>query len=888
MRFIRLAAPAFALCAAVLFAVAPAYAQSGVTVTRATLANGMRVVVVRDTLAPVVTTMLNYEVGSDEESIDGEAHALEHMMFRGSKSLSSSQLMDAISITGGAFDADTQDAVTQYFFTVPSQYLDIALHAERSRATGLSLATAQWNQERGAITQEVTQDNSNALYRLFTKMLNRTLGGTPYAKNGLGTVYGFAHQVTMPRLRKFYSEWYHPNNAVYVIVGDVNAKQTIAKVKRLFGSIPAAKLPARPAVKLAPMQSKVYRDTSDQPYTAVMLGYRMPGYSSRDYAASQILSDVLNSPRSNLYNLVATGKALGVGVQPQTFQQAGLGLVIAFVPVTTKPETIDQAMRAVIDGYRKTGVPADLVAAAKRREIAQLAFNANSIEGLAFEWSQAVAVQGLSSPDAMKAAFERVTTADVNRVLRTYLDNDHVVAAYAVPKNTGAVNAGSGSMAKENNLIPPSKHQPLPAWANSVLAHLHVPNKTLAPVSMTLPNGVRLIVQRETISPTVVVSGQIENNPFVQEPAAQRGVNDLTTALFPFGTSTYGRLAYQAQLDKIAATVNAGTSFGLQVLAKNFDRGVQLLADDELHPAFSPQSFAIVKMQQVGAMKGEMTSPDYLARVALNDALYPLGDPMRNFATVSTVSSLTLADVKQWYATAYRPDLTSIVVIGDVTPQQARAVFTKYFGSWRAEGPKPTVFPPPVALNAPAQVVVPAQGRVQSSVQLVELANVHRKDAAWAPLQLANTALTGGFYSSILYHDLREVHGYAYAVGSHLNAGRVRSTFAVEYACDPQNIVPAEDLVLADLRELQAHPLSNEALLRAKALLLGDVPIRQASYDGVTSLLLGYAADGLPLDQYETDAQAFLNATPATVQAAFAKYVRPQSFVRVVTGPGPK
>jgi len=91
------------------------------------------------------------------------------MMFRGSASLSSSQLMDTVSVTGGDFDADTQDAVTQYYFTVPSQYLDIALHMERSRAAGLSLAADQWAQERGAITQEVTQDNSNAIYRLFTK-----------------------------------------------------------------------------------------------------------------------------------------------------------------------------------------------------------------------------------------------------------------------------------------------------------------------------------------------------------------------------------------------------------------------------------------------------------------------------------------------------------------------------------------------------------------------------------------------------------------------------------------------------------------------------------------------------------------------------------------------
>ena len=133
----------------------------------------------RNTLAPVVTMMLNYEVGSDEQWIPGLAHATEHMMFRGSRTLSSSQLMDAVDITGGNFDADTQTTVTQYFFTVPSQYLDIALRAERSRATGLLMSQKLWEQERGAITQEVQQDNSIAIYRLFVKMQSRLIGGTP-------------------------------------------------------------------------------------------------------------------------------------------------------------------------------------------------------------------------------------------------------------------------------------------------------------------------------------------------------------------------------------------------------------------------------------------------------------------------------------------------------------------------------------------------------------------------------------------------------------------------------------------------------------------------------------------------------------------------------------
>jgi zinc protease len=886
MRYLRIVAAAIAVALAV-FVCPGSSAAAGVDVTRATLANGLQIIVVHNPLAPVVTTMLNYRSGSDDQTVDGLAHATEHMMFRGSKTVSSAQLMDTLSLTGGDFDADTQDAVTQYFFTLPSQYLDVALKLERSRAAGLLMSQSLWNQERGAITQEVTQDNSNAIYRLYEKMSDRLVAGTPYAKNGLGTVGGFAHDVNSKNLLNFYSTWYHPNNATYVIVGDVDGPSTVAKVKALFGDLPAAKLPVRPPVKLKPVTAATYHDTSDQPFTVVLLGYRMPGYDSPDYAAGQILADVLNNSRSTFGSMPYEGKALFAQFQVQAYQHAGVGIVFGGIPVTSKPEALDKAMRDDFAAYAKSGVPDDLVAASKLREISQLEFNGNSIEGLAFQWSQAVAVQGVASPDSMKAQFAKVTTADVNRVLRTYLDNSKVIAAYAVPKNSGAYSSGSG-MAKEDNGIPPSHHEPLPAFAQAILSHLAVPPSSLSPTDTTLPNGLRLIVQPEHITGTVVVSGEILNNPQVQEPAGQEGVADISSQLLPFGTTTYDRVAFQTELDKIAATTSAGTQFGVEALSGDFDRGMQLLADEELHPAFDPKAFAIVQKQTVGSLTGEVTSPDHLTDVALNKALYPAGDPLQRFASPQSAGALTLDQVKGWYAAAYRPDLTTIVVTGDVTPEQAQAVVAKYFGGWTATGPKPNVYPPPAPANAAAQITVPANGRVQSSVQLVESTDLLRSDPAWAPLQVANTVLTGGFYSSLLYHDLREVHGYAYSVDSRFVTGKVRSSFHVDYACDPQNIVPAQSQVAAILTQLQTKPVETDRLLRAKALLMGDVPIRAASYDGVSALLLNYATRDLPLNQGTLDAQAELAATKDAVQAALAKYVRPSSFVRIVTGPGPK
>ena len=375
-------------------------------VARATLANGLRVIVVRNTLAPVVSVMLNYEVGSDEQWIPGLAHATEHMMFRGSRTLSSSQLMDAIDITGGNLDADTQATVTQYAFTVPSQYLDIALRAERSRATGLLMSQNLWQQERGAITQEVQQDNSNAIYRVFVKMQSRLIGGTPYDKNTLGTVADFANNVDSAQLLKFYHQWYHPNNAIYVIVGDVDPAATVARVKQLFGDVPAAKLPARAPVRLAPLRTATYHDSSDLPFTFALLGYRFPGYDSPDFAAGKILGDVLSSQRSAFGGLAFTNKGvLASQFFAQPFPRVSMALAAVAVPVSTPPEAADRELRAIIAGYQKTGLPPDLVESAKLRAISELEFSANSIPGQAQEWSQAVAIQRLLSPDDMIAQY---------------------------------------------------------------------------------------------------------------------------------------------------------------------------------------------------------------------------------------------------------------------------------------------------------------------------------------------------------------------------------------------------------------------------------------------------------------------------------------------------
>ncbi|MGD1067926.1 MAG: insulinase family protein, partial [Vulcanimicrobiaceae bacterium] len=577
------------------------------------------VVVVRDTLAPVVSTWMNYLAGADDESVTGTAHAQEHMLFRGSQTIGASQFAQTMAVTGGTFNADTENEITQFFFEVPVQDFDIALHLERSRATGVLDAQSGWNQERGAITQEVTRDNSSASYRLYTKAIEHVLAGTPYADTGLGTVTSFK-QLQAPDLKRFYDTWYHPNNAIYVIAGDVDPQATIAKVKALWADDPSVAVPAQPAVNLQPLTPVTLRDNSSDPITLAFVAYRVPGYDDPDYFASEILSDVLNSPRGALYDLQVTGKALQTFAQGQTYPKAGISLVGAAVPVTTKGDDAVAEVEAVIDQYKKSGVPPELVAVAKQRELAQAQFAVNSISGLASTWSSTLAVEH-RTPDDDLAGLSKVTVDDVNRVLRADYDNTTATVAISTPKE--AAGSAFGSREGENNTVVPNPNTPLPAFAKDVLAHLSVAPATVTPTQTTLSNGIDLVVVPSHISHTVVLRGQVLHNSGVQDPPGLDGIDDITGNLFEFGTQTDDRIAYQTKLDAIAADVSAGPTFGLDVLSSDFDRGVQLLADDELHPRFPADAFAIVKQQVVGELTGTVNSPAYHAQVALNDALYP-------------------------------------------------------------------------------------------------------------------------------------------------------------------------------------------------------------------------------------------------------------------------
>lgn len=889
MRFLYLSATAGILLTC---AVLPGQAQSSAAanVTRATLDNGLRVVIVPDPLAPVATIEENFLVGGNEAPADfpGTAHAQEHMAFRGCTGLSADQISAIYAQLGGYMDAETKQNVTQYFVTVPALDLDVALRVQAACLAGVEDSQEQWAQERGAIEQEVSRDLSNPIYKFITRLNEDLFAGSPYEHDPLGTKASF-DKTTGEMLKKFYTDWYAPNNAILVVSGDVDPVATLAKIKQYYGAIPRRAIATHPEVKLGPVKAESFTLDSNLPYLLTLVSFRFPGTDSPDFPAVRILSDVLASQRASLYALVPQGKALGTDFSLlETYPKASAAFAMAALPAGADPAQINAEMKKILSEYTTKGLPADLVEAAKKGELASVEFGRNSISNLAALWSQALAVEGRNSPDEDVEALKRVTPEDVNRVAKKYLVQENAIWTTLKPVASGEAAASKGFGGSEKATSTPTKPVALPDWAEAAVKSLRVPKSTLHPADMKLPNGLRLVVQTEKASPTVTLLGSIKIQTQLETPPGQDGVSDVLEGLFSYGTKTLDRLAFQKALDDIAASESAGANFSLKVLKQDFARGVELLADNELHPALPQEAFKVVQEQTAQMSEGELQTPAYRTDRALTRALLPPGDPLLRETTPRTVSSLKYEDLQNFYAKTFRPDLTTIVVIGDITPEEARPIIEKYFGAWQGSGEKPNVVLPAVPANKPGAFHVADATQVQDTVTLSQQLEMSRFTPDYYAIQLGNHVLGGGFYATRLYRDLRQQAGYVYNIDDSLEAGETRANYSVEYGCDPQNVSKARAMVEQELVSMQKTDVTPAELQQAKALLLRQIPLAESSEDALAGGIIARSRIGLPLDEPSHAAESYFNLKAEDIRAAFAKYISPANLVQVVRGPAPQ
>ena len=409
----------------------------------------------------------------------------------------------------------------------------------------------------------------------------------------------------------------------------------------------------------------------------------------------------------------------------------------------------------------------------------------------------------------------------------------------------------------------------------------------LAPrVEKTLPNGLRVIVTRQTAVPKVTVTLTLLSG-YSSDPADLTGLANLTADVIQEGTKTRtsreirkqvfgwgGSLASAVSQDFSSLTTRGLSAYAPQLIA--------LLGDVAMNPTLPPDEIAILKQQRMQSVAQQKASPQFLSNRQFRRALFGDHPYARTSETEASLQAIDRAKIEAFHRDHYRPNNSFLLVVGAVDPDAIMAAAEKTFGGWaKGDVPKPA-FPAPPALSGRRVYFVQRPNSIQSSISVGNLA-VKRSDPRWFELTLVNT-IYGGAFNSRIVRNIREEKGYTYSPGSALtgfsDAGFYR------FNADVRNEVTGATLteVFKEIDALRTGGSDGGELQGAKAYLRGIFPIQTSTQSGLAATLNNVYVYGLPKDYPETFREKVAAVTPAQVKQAAATLLGSDNSLIAIVG----
>jgi zinc protease len=412
------------------FTIAPA-AQMAPTIkfSDTKLANGLRVIISEDHAAPVYSIAVHYLVGSRDErqGRTGFAHLFEHMMFKGSENVGPGEHFMLVFTNGGNMNGTTNKDRTLYFETLPSNQLDLGVFLEADWMKSLAITKENLDNQRNAVQEERRLGVDNQPYgRTFEAIDELAYDNPAYEHSVIGSMEDL-NAASVADVTAFFKAYYAPNNAVLAIVGDVDTKVALEKVRKAFASIPMQA--AAPKVDLSePKQTAERRKTIDDSLarlSRVDIVFKVPPRLTADDDALQVLGTVLSSGRSSrLFQQIVREQQLSPNISAGRDPSIGPGLfqIAGTVSPGKSVDALETAIYAEIEKV-KAGPIADWEIA-KARNNAKRAVVAGLTNSLQRATQLANFAASYGDPALINQRVERIakiTAADVQRVARTYL-----------------------------------------------------------------------------------------------------------------------------------------------------------------------------------------------------------------------------------------------------------------------------------------------------------------------------------------------------------------------------------------------------------------------------------------------------------------------------------
>ena len=415
-----------------------------------TLANGLQVAVLPSEASPVVAVQVWYRAGSKDEPRDrrGSAHMFEHIMFKATRNLRAEAHAQFLNGLGGVVNAQTEEDATHYINTLPAEYLDFAIRLEAERMRNLVFRPDMLAAEREVVKEEIRQRENSPLQKGFLRFLSVAYTKHPYSWTAGGTIKDL-DQTTPDDLKRFYDTYYQPNNALLVVVGKTTTAAVKASAEKWFGVLAKAPAPPRPSLQAAePAQTAKRREVVEPGQIGLTLvGYHVPPAKDKDIYALQVASIILGAGESSRLKVrlktsdPKTKRPFALDGGVEAFIREEPGIVVA-LGAFLDPAQADLVEAAILDEVAKLGArgpTADELRKSKNQVQAGFLFSLENAQGLA----QAIGRSWILTGDG--TAFmrdidqiEKVTTADVARVVKKYMAPAQATIVVIPPRAQGA------------------------------------------------------------------------------------------------------------------------------------------------------------------------------------------------------------------------------------------------------------------------------------------------------------------------------------------------------------------------------------------------------------------------------------------------------------------
>lgn len=416
-----------------------------------TLKNGLKVIIKQDSRAPIVMTQVWYDVGSSDEPVGkgGISHFLEHMMFKDAKGVSHDDYQRLISHFGGELNAFTSDEFTAYYESLPANQFPLALQIEANRMKNLILTAEEVATEKQVIKEErrlTTDDKPTA--KAHEEFLAIALPNSPKGLPIIGSMPEI-EAITVTDLQNWYNQWYAPNNATLVLVGDIDPKTALPWIEKYFGTLKPSSLPKR--TPLSQPSHRGYTQANSYQNVKVpslIMGFNVPTLGShtiknhtKEAHALSLLSDIADGGLSARFerHLIRKLQILNsVSIRYNMLSKSDdLFTIIATPREGVSLADAEAAILAELNAITNDQITDDELARSRAGLLSSLVFANDSIAKQASNLG-ALSVLGLplDTLDTLPKALDKVSKSDIQAVGKKYLTKDNLTTVYVLPKNT--------------------------------------------------------------------------------------------------------------------------------------------------------------------------------------------------------------------------------------------------------------------------------------------------------------------------------------------------------------------------------------------------------------------------------------------------------------------